>query len=57
MATSDEVCERLYDEILRTLEKYSRGDSAIAPGHLLRLAKAYAWVRSPDEPYGSSSES
>ena len=47
MATQNELLEAISDRLLQHLSQGSTSDS------VLKLAEAWAWVHSPDQPHGA----
>jgi len=46
MATQDELLTALSDRLLQSIEQAATSDT------ILKLAEAWAWVHSPDQPHG-----
>lgn len=47
MATQNELLEAVSDRLLQHLSQGSTSDS------ILKLAEAWAWIHSPDQPHGA----
>jgi len=47
MATQNELLESISDRLLQHLSQGSTSDS------VLKLAEAWAWIHSPDQPHGT----
>jgi len=51
MATDEELLAAISDRMIGQIEQGATSDT------ILKLAEAWAWIRSPDQPHGGSSAS